>query len=57
MEKTDTQPIPARLPIYWMHEAITYLGLDRLGLAPPDMALQRVLLEAIIGGDLGTKKK
>ena len=43
MEKTDIQPIPARAPIYWMHEAITYLGLDRLGLARPDKAIYRLI--------------
>ena len=30
-------------PIYWAYEAIIYLGLDRLGLARPDMALQRLI--------------
>ena len=28
---------------YWTKEAIEYLGLDRLGLARPDMALQRLI--------------
>ena len=32
-----------RAPIYWMHEAITYLGLDRLGLARPDLAIHRLV--------------
>ena len=41
--KADIQPRPATAPIYWSHEAITYLGLDRLGLARPDMALQRLI--------------
>ena len=35
--------VTLRAPIYWSHEAITYLGLDRLGLARPDMALQRLI--------------
>ena len=43
MEKTDTQPMPTRAPIYWSHEAITYLDLDRLGLARPDMAPQLLI--------------
>ena len=34
---------PERAPIYWMHEAITYLGLDRLGLARPDRAMYRLI--------------
>ena len=32
-----------RAPIYWMHEAITYLGLDRLGLKRPDKAIYRLV--------------
>lgn len=32
-----------RAPIYWMHEAIAYLGLDRLGLARPDLAIHRLI--------------
>ena len=32
-----------RAPIYWMHEAIAYLGLDRLGLARPDKAMYRLI--------------
>ena len=43
MEKTDIQPMPARAPIYWSHEAITYLGIDRLGLARPDKAIYRLI--------------
>jgi hypothetical protein len=48
---------PERAPIYWSHEAITYLGLDRLGLARPDMALQRLIKKGAlrprkIGGHL-----
>ena len=36
-------PKPERAPIYWMHEAIIYLGLDRLGLARPDKAIYRLI--------------
>lgn len=62
MEKTDAQPMPARAPIYWSHEAITYLGIDRLGLARPDMALQRLIKKGAlrpkkIGGRLAFDKK
>ena len=32
-----------RAPILWMHEAIAYLGLDRLGLARPDKAMYRLI--------------
>ena len=61
MEETNTQPMPARAPIYWSHEAITYLGIDRLGLARPDMALQRLIKKGAlrpkkIGGHLAFDK-
>lgn len=41
----------------WAHEAIVYLGLDRLELARPDMALQRLIKKGAlrprkIGGHL-----
>ena len=57
MEDKNIQLTPARAPIYWSHEAITYLGLDRLGLARPDMALQRLIKKGAlqpkkIGGHL-----
>ena len=41
--QTGTEPKTERAPIYWMHEAITYLGLDRLGLARPDKAMYRLI--------------
>jgi len=43
MEHVETKPKPERAPIYWMHEAITYLGLDRLGLVRPDKAMYRLI--------------
>ena len=43
IKNTDIQPMPARAPIYWSREAITYLGLDRLGLARPDKAIYRLI--------------
>ena len=43
MENAATEPRQPSAPIYWSHEAIRYLGLDRLGLARPDMALQRLI--------------
>jgi hypothetical protein len=43
METTRTKSKSERAPIYWMHEAITYLGLDRLGLARPDKAMYRLV--------------
>ena len=43
VRNSKTEPRPTSAPIYWSHEAITYLGLDRLGLARPDMALQRLV--------------
>jgi hypothetical protein len=37
------KPISERAPILWMHEAITYLGLDRLGLTRPEKAMYRLV--------------
>lgn len=38
----------SRAPILWMHEAITYLGIDRLGLARPDRAMYRLIRKGAI---------
>ncbi len=43
MTMEDERAKPKRAPIYWMHEAIQYLGLDRLGLARPDLAMHRLI--------------
>ena len=43
MSKQNEKSRPERAPIYWMHEAIQYLGLDRLGLARPDLAMHRLI--------------
>ncbi len=37
-----------RAPIYWMHEAISYLGLDRLGLLKPEQAIYRMVRKGIL---------
>ena len=37
-----------RASIYWMHEAITYLGLDRLDLAQPEQAIYRMVRKGIL---------
>ena len=42
MENSESKPVYEKAPIYWMHEAISYLGLDRLGLARPDLAMHRL---------------
>ena len=34
---------PERAAILWMHEAVTYLGLDRLGLTRPERAIYRLI--------------
>jgi hypothetical protein len=52
MSKTEKITKTERAPIYWMHEAIAYLGLDRLGLARPDLAIHRLIRK----GALHTKK-
>jgi len=50
MRRNNTNPAregnnhkPDRAPICWMHEAIEYLGLDRLGLNRPDKAIYRLV--------------
>jgi len=43
MENTDVKSDLKRAPIYWLHEAIVYLGLDRLGLDRPDKAIYRLI--------------
>jgi len=52
MSKIETTTKTERAPIYWMHEAIAYLGLYRLGLARPDLAIHRLIRK----GALHTKK-
>jgi len=43
MENPEPKPMSEKAPIYWMDEAIRYLGLDRLGLARPDKAIYRLV--------------
>lgn len=43
-KKTGTSPAP----IYWIHEAIQYLGLDRLGLAKPEQVIYRMVRKGIL---------
>ena len=62
MKETGRQSFPPRAPLFWTHEAIAYLGLDRLGLARPDMALQRLIKKGAlrpkkIGGHLAFDKE
>ena len=40
MQNEEPTSEPERAPIYWMREAIVYLGLDRLGLTRPDSSLE-----------------
>jgi hypothetical protein len=37
-----------KAPIYWMHEAIEYLGLDRLGLMNPEQVIYRMVRKGIL---------
>jgi hypothetical protein len=37
-----------RDPIFWMHEAIVYLGLDRLGLINPEQVIYRMVRKGIL---------
>ena len=62
MNKTEAKPKIERAHIYWMHEAIAYLGLDRLGLARPDLAIHRLIRKGTlhpknISGHLAFDKK
>ncbi|MBC8469074.1 MAG: hypothetical protein H8D56_06345, partial [Planctomycetes bacterium] len=43
MKNSEIKDKLERAPVLWMHEAITYLGLDRLGLARPDKAMYRLV--------------
>ena len=44
----DNDTKAERAPIYWMHEAVTYLGLDRLGLAKPEQVIYRMVRKGIL---------
>ncbi len=48
MKNAEAKPELERAPIYWMHEAIIYLGLDRLGLAQPEQAIYRMVRKGIL---------
>ena len=48
MESAESKPKLERAPIYWMHEAIEYLGLDRLGLARPEQAIYRMVRKGVL---------
>jgi len=48
MKDAGARSEPERAPIYWMHEAVTYLGLDRLGLAQPEQAIHRMVRKGIL---------
>ena len=47
-EDAETNVEPERASIYWIHEAITYLGLDRLGLVQPEQAIYRMVRKGIL---------
>jgi len=48
MKNTTEKDKPERAAILWMHEAVTYLGLDRLGLAQPEQAIYRMVRKGIL---------
>ena len=61
-EAVETKSKLEQAPIYWIHEAIIYLGLDRLGLARPDLAIHRLIRKGAlhpkkISGHLAFDKK
>ena len=43
MENITVKDKPEKANILWLHEAITYLGLDRLDLARPDRSMYRLI--------------
>lgn len=43
LDDRGVERVVERAPILWIHEAIEYLGLDRLGLARPDLAIHRLI--------------
>jgi len=47
-EDAETNVTLGRAPIYWIHEAIAYLGLDRLGLNKPEQAIYRMVRKGIL---------
>ena len=61
-EQTEQTPPVKPAPILWLNEAIEYLGIDRRGLARPDMAMQRLIKRGVlrpkkIGGRLAFDMK
>ncbi len=47
----NNEKLPSKLeraPIYWVHEAIIYLGLDRLGLTRPEKAVYRLVNKGVL---------
>jgi len=48
MKNTEAKYKLERAPIFWMHEAIAYLGLDRLGLARPERAIYRLIKRGVL---------
>ena len=51
-EIANNQAKDRRASTFWVHEAVTYLGLDRLGLARPEKAIYRLINK----GALPTRK-
>ena len=62
MSNPEAKTKPEKAPILWMHEAITYLGLDRFGLTRPGSAMHRLIRKGSlhprkISGHLALDKK
>ena len=58
----NKKPYPEKASILWVDEAVTYLGLDRLGLARPEKAVYRLVSKGAlcpvkIGGHFAFKKQ
>ena len=48
MDNSRIKSEPETAPIYWVHEAITYLGLDRLDIAHPEQVIYRLVKKGIL---------
>ena len=48
MNNERLQSKPERASIYWVHEAIVYLGFDRLGLTRPEKAVYRLVSKGVL---------
>ena len=48
MDKPLSHLKTERASLYWMHEAVAFLGLDRLGIAHPEQVIYRMTRKGIL---------